>query len=150
MDSKFRSLPSVDRILSDERIQQLAETYPHMMLVNLVRQCLEGARLSIAAGKSCPSIDEIVKSVSAQAYTLENPSLRPVINASGVLLHTNLGRAPLCQESMAAMNAVARSYCNLEYDLDSGRRGSRQVHIEHILCIRLVHYREISRQPCAL
>ncbi|MFC2032389.1 L-seryl-tRNA(Sec) selenium transferase [Chloroflexota bacterium] len=134
MDSKFRSLPSVDRILSDERIKQLEEIYPYTMLVNLVRQRLESVRLSIAAGKSCPSIDEIVKSVSAQAYALENPSLRPVINASGVILHTNLGRAPLSQESMAAMDAVARGYCNLEYGLDSGRRGSRHVHIEPILC----------------
>ncbi len=134
MSSEFRNLPSVDRVLSDERIKQLEETYPHVLLVNLVRQRLERERLSIAAGNPSPSIDEIVGSVSAQVCALENPSLRPVINASGVLLHTNLGRAPLSKEAIAAMEAVAHSYCNLEYNLDSGTRGSRHVHIESLLC----------------
>ena len=134
MDSQFRQLPSVDRVLSDERIKQLEETYPHILLVNLVRQRLEHDRLSIAIGIPCPSIDEIVESVSAQVYALENPSLLPVINATGVLLHTNLGRAPLSKEATAAMDTVAKGYCNLEYDLDSGMRGSRHTHIEQILC----------------
>jgi L-seryl-tRNA(Ser) seleniumtransferase len=124
----------VDRVLSDERIKQLEETYPHILLVNLVRQRLEHDRLSIAIGIPCPSIDEIVESVSAQVYALENPSLLPVINATGVLLHTNLGRAPLSKEATAAMDTVAKGYCNLEYDLDSGMRGSRHTHIEQILC----------------
>jgi L-seryl-tRNA(Ser) seleniumtransferase len=134
MNSQFRHLPSVDRVLSDERIKQLEETYPHILLVNLVRQRLEHDRLSIASGNPCPSIDEIVESISAQVYTLENPSLRPVINATGVLLHTNLGRAPLSKEATAAMDTVANGYCNLEYNLDSGVRGSRYTHIEQILC----------------
>ena len=134
MDSQFRQLPSVDRVLSDERIKQLEETYPHILLVNLVRQRLEHDRLSIAIGIPCPSIDEIVESVSGQVYALENPSLRPIINATGVLLHTNLGRAPLSKEATAAMDTVAKGYCNLEYDLDSGMRGSRHTHIEQILC----------------
>ncbi|MFC1987111.1 L-seryl-tRNA(Sec) selenium transferase [Chloroflexota bacterium] len=134
MDSELRRLPSVDKVLSNERIKQLGETYPHELLVNVVRQQLERKRLSIAAGNPCPSIEEIVKSVSAQTYALENRSLRPVVNASGVLLHTNLGRALLSQESIEAMEAISRSYCNLEYDLDSGKRGSRHIHIESILC----------------
>jgi len=134
MDSEFRHLPSVDKVLSDERLKQLDETYPHILLVNLVRQRLEHDRLSITLGNPCPSIDEIVESVSAQVYALESPSLRPVINATGVLLHTNLGRAPLSKEATAAMDTVARGYCNLEYDLDSGVRGSRHTHIEQILC----------------
>ncbi len=134
MDSKFRHLPSVDKVLSDERLKQLDEIYPHILLVNLVRQRLEHDRLSITTGNPCPSIDEIVESVSAQVYTLESPSLRPLINATGVLLHTNLGRAPLSKEATAAMDTVARGYCNLEYDLDSGVRGSRHTHIEQILC----------------
>jgi L-seryl-tRNA(Ser) seleniumtransferase len=62
------------------------------------------------------------------------PTLRPVINASGVILHTNLGRAPLSKETMAAMDAASRGYCNLEFELDSGRRGSRQTHVEKLLC----------------
>ena len=134
MSSEFRHLPSVDQVLSDERISQLEETYPRTLLVNLVRQHLENARASIAAGSPSPSIDQIVNSISTQVHALESPTLRPVINAGGVILNTNLGRAPLSQESIAAMDDTAKGYCNLEYDLDSGRRGSRQVHLESILC----------------
>ena len=133
-DSEFRQLPSVDKILSNQRIKQFEKTYPHILVLNLVRQQLEQERLSIATGNPCPSIDEIVASVSSQIRALENPSLRPVINATGVLLHTNIGRAPLSEEPIAAMNAAAKSYCNLEYDLDSGTRSSRHIHIEPILC----------------
>ncbi len=134
MDSEFRHLPSVDKLLSDERLRELEKTYPHSLLLNLVRQHLERNRLSIAAGNQCPSIDEIVESVCTQVYALENPSLRPVINATGVILHTNLGRASLSKEAITAMDAVARDYCNLEFDLDSGTRGSRNTHIEPLLC----------------
>ena len=134
MESEFRRLPSVDRLISEERIRRFREVYPHTLLVELIRQHLEQARLSIMAGNSCPSVDEIVESICAQVYALENPSLRPIINASGVILHTNLGRAPLSREAIATMDAVANGYCNLEFDLDSGARGSRQTHIEPILC----------------
>ena len=132
--NKFRRLPAVDKILSDQRLKQFEETYPHSLLVDLVRQQLECERLAIAAGDTSSTIDEIVASVSTRISALANPNLRPVINASGVLLHTNIGRAPLSQESTAAMSAAAASYCNLEYDLDNGTRGSRHVHIEPILC----------------
>jgi len=134
MNSEFRRLPSVDRLISEERIKQLEGIYPQELLVNLVRQHLERDRLSIAAGNPCPSIDEIVESICAQLRELGNPSLRPVINATGVILHTNLGRAPLSQEAAAAMDTVARGYSNLELNLDSGTRGSRHTHIEQILC----------------
>ncbi len=134
MNSEFRNLPGVDRVLSSERIKQLQPTYPQVLLVDLIRQRLEGARLAIAAGNPCPSLDEIIETVSAQVCALGNPSLRPVINATGVVLHTNLGRAPLSQESIAAMDEMARGYCNLEYGLDSGKRGSRHSHIEPLLC----------------
>ncbi|GAI10298.1 unnamed protein product, partial [marine sediment metagenome] len=134
MESEFRHLPSVDRLISEERIRRLQELYPRASLVELIRQYLEHARLAIAAGNPCPSVDEIVESICAQVYALENPSLRPIINASGVILHTNLGRAPLSKEAISAMNGVANGYCNLEFDLDSGTRGSRYTHIEPILC----------------
>jgi len=134
MESEFRRLPSVDRLVSEERIRRLQELYPRASLVELIRQYLEHARLAIAAGNPCPSVDEIVESICTQVYALENPSLRPIINASGVILHTNLGRAPLSKEAISAMNAVANGYCNLEFDLDSGTRGSRYVHIVPILC----------------
>ena len=134
METEFRHLPSVDRVLSDERIKQLERDSPHFFLVNLVRQQLERERLSIAAGNPCPPFDEVVESVLVQVLNLETPSLCPVINATGVILHTNLGRAPLSKEALEAMDAVSKGYCNLEFNLDSGARGSRHVHIESLLC----------------
>ena len=134
MSSEFRRLPSVDRVISEEGIRQLAGTFPHELLVNVIKRHLEEERLAIADGSPCPSISQIVEAVSAQIQKLTNPSLRPVINATGIVLHTNLGRAPLSQESVAAMNTVAGGYSNLEFDTGSGSRGSRHTHIEQILC----------------
>ncbi len=134
MNSEFRRLPSVDRLISEERIKRLDETYPHELVVDLARQRLEHFRLSIATGNPCPSVDDIVEAIYAHLYALENSSLRPVINATGVILHTNLGRAPLSQETITAMDTVAKGYSNLEFNLDSGARGSRNAHIEQLLC----------------
>ena len=134
METEFRRLPSVDRVLADERLKQIGEAYPRILLVNLVRQQLERERLAIAAGNPVSSLAEIVDSICAEVQALENPSLRPVINATGVILHTNLGRAPLSKEAAVAMDVMAKGYSNLEFDLDSGTRGSRHVHIESLLC----------------
>jgi L-seryl-tRNA(Ser) seleniumtransferase len=134
VETEFRRLPSVDSVLADQRLEQLGEVYPHILLVNLVRQQLERERLAIAAGNPVSSFTDIVDSICAQVQALESPSLRPVINATGVILHTNLGRAPLSQEAAAAMDMVAKGYSNLEFDLESGVRGSRQVHVESLLC----------------
>jgi L-seryl-tRNA(Ser) seleniumtransferase len=134
MKSIFSHLPSVDRVLSDERIRQLERTQDRSLLLNVVREHLERSRLAIAAGNPCPSFDEIVESVCDQARSLAESSLCPVINATGVILHTNLGRALLSKEAVSAMGAAAKSYCNLEFDLDSGTRDSRNTHVEPLLC----------------
>jgi len=134
MDKEFRHLPGVDRLTSDERLRQLEEELSHEFFVELIRDHLEQERLSIAAGKPCPSLDDIVEAIIAQGYVLTKPGLRPVVNATGIILHTNLGRAPLSEEAAAAMNTVASAYSNLEFDLDSGRRGSRNSHLERLLC----------------
>jgi L-seryl-tRNA(Ser) seleniumtransferase len=134
MDSELRRLPSVDKLISEERIRQLREIYTHDLIVEVVRQRLEESRLAIMRGISCPSSDEIVDSICSRLQMLAQSSLRPVINASGVILHTNLGRAPLSKEATTAMELIAADFCNLEFDLDSGARGSRNVHIEQPLC----------------
>lgn len=131
---EFRNLPSVDSILTSEKVMCLQETYPHNLLLNLAREQLEFERLSIARGNPCRPADEIIESLCARVGVLERSNLRPVINASGVILHTNLGRAPLSRETLRAMDAVGKGYCNLEFDLDKGTRGSRHVHIEQLLC----------------
>jgi L-seryl-tRNA(Ser) seleniumtransferase len=134
MKSEFRSLPSVDKLISDDRIKNLESSYSRSLVVEVVRQVLEDSRLSISHGEPAPSSDSLVKSVSDRVRTLAEPSLRPVINATGVVLHTNLGRAPLSQETIAAMEEASKGYSNLEFDLETGARGHRDVHISSLLC----------------
>jgi L-seryl-tRNA(Ser) seleniumtransferase len=134
METEFRRLPGVDRVLADERLVRLGGKYPHDLLVDAIRQRLEKERLSIAAGKTCASLKDIVSSVLAELEALDKPTLRRVVNASGVILHTNLGRSPLGPGALDAVAEVSRGYSNLEFELDSGRRGSRNVHVEELLC----------------
>ena len=133
MESEFRKIPGVDKVLADKRLAPLVKTYPHDRLVKLVRQRLEQERAAVAAGKKASALSKIAEAVYSQVKAMETPGLRPVINATGVILHTNLGRAPLSPEATAAMDTVARGYSNLEFNLDSGARGSRQVHVESLL-----------------
>jgi L-seryl-tRNA(Ser) seleniumtransferase len=132
MKTELRNLPGVDKILSDERISKLT-AYPHVLLTGIIRQRLEQERESVLAGRKCASANDIVTSVIEWLETLEKPGLRRVINASGIIIHTNLGRAPLSKETLAAMEAVSLGYANLEFDLDNGSRGSRHAHVEGLL-----------------
>jgi len=130
--NRFRQLPSVDRILADERVRALTNGESAIATV-LVRQAIESARQAIADGGPPPTEEQLVESVLGLAAAVFQPSLRPVINATGVVIHTNLGRAPLSVEALAAMAAVSRGYSNLEFDLEAGERGSRYTHLESAL-----------------
>ncbi len=133
MANELRNLPGVDKVLVDGRISGLKD-YPHDLLVGVIRQRLEQARQSVLAGRPGASLDDIVASVLDWLGALEKPGPRRVVNASGVIIHTNLGRAPLGQAALEAMAAASRDYSNLEFDLEIGARGSRHVHIEGLLC----------------
>jgi L-seryl-tRNA(Ser) seleniumtransferase len=130
----LRSLPSVDKILSDERIVRCEEAYSRPTVLQVAREYLDEARVRLKEGEIAPSFDEIVTSICSRVSSLASPSLRPVINATGVILHTNLGRAPMSEETARAMAEASIGYANLEIDLDDGKRGSRQVHVESLLC----------------
>ncbi len=132
-ENPYRALPSVDRLLADERIRSLGDGETASVVTALVRQALETARDAIAGGRAAPSEEELVENVIGLAGTVFQPSLRTVINATGVIIHTNLGRAPLSEDAIAAMAAVSRGYSNLEFDLEGGARGSRRVHLESVL-----------------
>jgi L-seryl-tRNA(Ser) seleniumtransferase len=134
MTTEFRKLPSVDQLLFHNLINQLSASYPHAFVTNLIRKQLEDVRQAIAAGSKCPLLDEIAEAVVNRARKYTTTSLRPVINATGVVLHTNLGRAPLSKETINAMRLVSSGFSNLEFDLESGTRGSRQAHVERLLC----------------
>ncbi len=127
----MRGLPSVDRIITDPR---LAERRGDGLVAQITREVLEGARQSIAAGAHAPSFDGLVDAVMSRVDEALRPPVHGVINATGVILHTNLGRAPLADEAIEAMAAVTRGYSNLEFDMATGGRGSRHTILEPLLC----------------
>ncbi len=132
--SNFRDLPSVDKVISDKSIQDLKDQYSHDTMVDVTRQYLDGLRLSLSQGNPCPSFADIIDAIASQVESLGTIGPRPVINATGVIIHTNLGRSPLSTDALAAMKTVSEGYTNLEIDLENGKRGSRNVHVERLLC----------------
>ena len=133
MTSPYRTLPGVDALLSDPRIAPLVEQRSRRLVLDFIRTALSDARRAIAAGAPAPSTDDIIAAVAAQARAYARPWPRRLINATGVVLHTNLGRAPLSQAATAAIQAAAQGYSELELDLASGRRGSRQARISELV-----------------
>ncbi|HSI98242.1 MAG TPA: L-seryl-tRNA(Sec) selenium transferase, partial [Gaiellaceae bacterium] len=122
----LRDLPSVDRLLADPRLA--AE--PHELVLLAARTVLASARDEIRAGRDPGSL---IDSVLAELASARRPALRRVLNATGVLVHTNLGRAPLAEAALARVAEVGAGYSNLEYDLELGERGSRQHHLGPLL-----------------
>ncbi len=133
MSTGYRRIPSVDRLLSDERLRALAAEVSHETVAALARERLEDARRGVAEGVAPPPLDVLVEDVCAAAARLLAPAPAPVINATGVVLHTNLGRAPLSAAAAEAVARVASSYSDLELNLEEGARGSRQAHVSGIL-----------------
>ncbi len=125
-----RALPSVDRLLQAQATRALLATYPRDLVVDALRTSLAEARASADATIDGDAL--VARAESALAARTQT-SLRPVINATGVILHTNLGRAPLSPATLAAMVACAAGYSSLEYDLEAGGRGSRHEHVGALL-----------------
>ena len=123
MTDRRRELPSVDRLLLEPEIRALLRSAPRVAVVDAVRESLAAAR-SRRAGPPDSWADDVRERLTERV----RPSLRPVLNATGVVLHTNLGRAPLAPAAAAAMAALGGAYSNLEFDLDTGTRGSRSDH----------------------
>ncbi len=124
---ELRDLPSVDELAGDAR---LADSAPRPLVVAAVRSALARAREDIQAGAE-PG--DLVRRVEQELVAARAPRLRPVLNATGVIVHTNLGRAPLAEAALERVREVAGGYSNLEYDLRAGGRGSRQDHVAPIL-----------------
>ena len=130
---ELRNLPSVESVLSSRRIRTLTEEYQRDWVASLVRQQIEEARDEIRMGSKAPSQEQIADSVANRIQHLSRMYPRPVINATGVIIHTNLGRTPLSLDAMEATLQAAEGYSNLELDLLEGKRGSRQSHIEPLI-----------------
>jgi L-seryl-tRNA(Ser) seleniumtransferase len=131
---ELRRLPSIDRLIQEEPVATLVARWSHDLVVEAARGTLEEARQAIYDGQTCPTGEMLARGVQVRLEARLRPTLRPAINATGVIVHTNMGRAPLSAAARTAMDAVALGYSNLEYDLDAGQRGSRYIHAEEILC----------------
>ncbi len=153
MTDERRRIPGVDRVLATPEVAQLLDRYPRDLVVESLRQVLDEARGSLAQGDragadaagGAPGApgdaaaaeallpEALARRVQALVEARSAPTLRTVINATGVILHTNLGRSPLSQDAVRAMVETGRSYSNLEFDLDEGVRGSRYDHCRGLL-----------------
>jgi len=135
--SLLRTLPAIDRLLHTALLAELALRHPHLLIKDAAQQIIEELRRQLLDPQApLPelAIEAVAARVAERVAILARPSLRRVLNLTGTLLHTNLGRAPLCEAALQAVDAVGRGYSNLEFDLESGRRGQRFAHIEALLC----------------
>jgi L-seryl-tRNA(Ser) seleniumtransferase len=136
----YRALPSVSEVLLREPAQSLLLKYPHKTVVDCIRVALDELRREIASGMStheaiASGVEALPQKIETILRRQQRPSLQRVINATGVLLHTNLGRAPLSRKAIEHIGNVAREYSNLEFDLNLGERGKRDMHVERLLLL---------------
>jgi L-seryl-tRNA(Ser) seleniumtransferase len=133
----FKELPSVDRLLKRPGLEETSKNYPRSLILKAINQTLDQLRTSINRGK-ITRVSElnpqwIEEKVIKKLMRISQPSLRPVINAAGVVVNTNLGRSILAERVLQKFRPLAGGYSNLEYDLRQGKRGSRYMHVEDIL-----------------
>jgi L-seryl-tRNA(Ser) seleniumtransferase len=127
------SLPSVDQLLRASSKMNWTANFGHHLTVKALRQALEEARQIYLQQQIVLEEGELLSIADKQLISWINPSLQPVINATGVILHTNLGRAPLSQSTIKSIQEVAKGYSNLEYNLQTGQRGTRLIHAEQLI-----------------
>jgi L-seryl-tRNA(Ser) seleniumtransferase len=121
----LRSLPRVDRVIAHPSLEALRRRLGAEALTRLTRRVIETARIAAKSGGNCPTVEEAAAEVARAARAALSKRARPVINATGVVLHTNLGRAPLAQAAVRALAESAGRYTSIEIDLEAGRRGAR-------------------------
>jgi L-seryl-tRNA(Ser) seleniumtransferase len=129
----YRRLPSVERLVADDRVAPLVAAQGHANVVELARGLLDEYRGEVERTGELPPVD-VAEALLTRAAEAFRPSLRRVINATGVVIHTNLGRAPLSDAAIEALATAGRGYSNLEFDLEAGERGSRFSHLTATLC----------------
>jgi L-seryl-tRNA(Ser) seleniumtransferase len=133
----FRGLPSVDELLRAPQFAGLVEEYGPTAVIDAIRSVIGQLRDQISSGLLDDAglrlaLEGLQRAVEARLRSILNYSLRPLINATGVILHTNLGRAPLAEHALAHVRELGLSYSNLEFDLEAGERGKRDVHVDRL------------------
>ena len=131
--SELRNLPAVDALLQTPAAAGLIVHFGRPLTLDAMRTVLTEARAGYSSGGNLPEPSELMELITSRLESWLEPSLISVINASGVVLHTNLGRAPLSKQALQAMQEVAGGYSTLEFDLEKGGRGSRSIHAEALL-----------------
>lgn len=135
----LRKLPAVDALLQQEAIQEAIDVQPRKLVIESIRQVLSAKRKAVMENPQAFAgmdfqLADLAEEVLAKLNALSGYTLKKVVNATGVVIHTNLGRSLLPRQAVERLVLLSRTYNNLEYDLDRGRRGSRYVHAEAILC----------------
>lgn len=133
----YTNIPKVDRLLAEPSFQLLQQVYPYPLLLKVLRNTLDNMRNDIKAGhfrQEASSTEAILAIVTAGLQHDTAPSLRRVINATGTVIHTNLGRSPLPAKIARHLADIASHYCNLEFDNATGERGDRHLHVEPLIC----------------
>ena len=137
-DTLYRKIPKVDRLLDDAAVTQMIDLYGRDIVLQAIHQQLDKLRSDIGKGLDEAAFDEAVQRlpemIELTAASFCTPNMTSTINATGVILHTNLGRAPLSSKHMQQVTAIASGYSNLEYDLENACRGERYAHFEDLLC----------------
>jgi L-seryl-tRNA(Ser) seleniumtransferase len=131
--NELRNLPSVEKIIQYSESEEWISKFGRDQTLRAIRETLDFFRSEIKSGKYAPDHLEISNQIQEILSNRFSPTLIPVINATGVVLHTNLGRAPLSHETIRAMQSIGSEYSTLEFNLSTGKRGSRSVHAEEIL-----------------
>ncbi len=131
--SDLRGLPSVDKLLQTTTAARLIEEYGRPQTLSAFRQILDDARQAASQGSPLPDQAALLETAAARLTGWFAPTLLPVINASGVILHTNLGRAPLSKAALQAQQIISGGYSTLEFDLETGKRTRREIHAEKLL-----------------
>jgi L-seryl-tRNA(Ser) seleniumtransferase len=134
IEDRLRALPSVEQLLQTEPLRSVAARSARPVAVTAAREQIERTRSEVREGNGTPSIGELAAAAAAELERSETPNLEAVINATGVVVHTNLGRAPLASTALEAIERLGRGYSNLEYDLAAGARRSRHAHVEKLIC----------------
>ncbi|MDD3527768.1 MAG: L-seryl-tRNA(Sec) selenium transferase, partial [Bacteroidales bacterium] len=130
---ELRKLPGVDKVLQQESVRLAMQKFPVTFITPIIQDVLSSLREAALLGDEVPPLAEILNQILSKTELLTAKSLRPVINATGIVIHTNLGRAPFGRKLLEEINEVLTGYNNLEFDLEKAQRGTRYTHVTRLL-----------------